>query len=57
MFAIEQIEQAHEKVKSGTDFPKYLQEIKVLGLKGFETCVKDSPVENLEKLNQITENC
>ncbi|MBY0245721.1 MAG: DUF1398 domain-containing protein [Sphingobacteriaceae bacterium] len=42
MFTISQIEQAHEKVKSGTDFPKYIQEIKNLGVIGFTTWVKDS---------------
>lgn len=42
MFTIEQIEQAHEKVKSGADFPKYIQEIKEIGVTSFETWVKDS---------------
>jgi hypothetical protein len=32
MFTIEQIKQAHNKVKSGADFPKYIQEIKKLGM-------------------------
>lgn len=41
MFTVEQIEEAHEKVKSGADFPKYIQEIKKLGVKGFETWVVD----------------
>jgi uncharacterized protein YbcV (DUF1398 family) len=42
MFTVEYIEQAHKKVKSGADFPKYIQEIKKMGVKGFETWVKDS---------------
>jgi len=42
MFTVEQIEQAHQKVKSGADFPKYIQEIKQMGVAGFETWVKDS---------------
>lgn len=42
MFTIEQIEQAHEKVKSGADFPKYIQEIKGFGVTSFETWVSDS---------------
>lgn len=42
MFTVEQIELAHEKVKSGADFPKYIQEIKELGVIAFETFVKDS---------------
>ncbi len=45
MFTIEQIEQAHKKVKSGADFPKYIQEIKELGVKSFETWVEDSHTE------------
>jgi uncharacterized protein YbcV (DUF1398 family) len=45
MFTVEQIEQAHKKVKSGADFPKYIQEIKEFGVKGFETWVKDSHTE------------
>lgn len=45
MFTVEQIEQAHNKVKSGADFPKYIKEIKVLGVKSFETWVKDSHTE------------
>ena len=42
MFTVDQIEQAHSKVKSGADFPKYIQEIEELGVLGFETWVNDS---------------
>lgn len=42
MFTVKQIEEAHSKVKSGADFPKYIQEIKALGVFQFETWVKDS---------------
>ncbi|GAB2490512.1 DUF1398 domain-containing protein [Algoriphagus taiwanensis] len=42
MFTLEQIESAHSKVKSGADFPKYIQEIKEIGVLAFETWVKDS---------------
>jgi uncharacterized protein YbcV (DUF1398 family) len=45
MFTVEQIKAAHAKVKSGADFPKYIQEIKVLGVTAFETWVKDSHTE------------
>lgn len=41
-FTIAQIEQEHEKVKSGADFPKYIQAIKKLGVKEFVTYVSDS---------------
>lgn len=45
MFTVSQIEQAHSKVKSGADFPKYIQEIKQLGVIAFETRVIDSRTE------------
>jgi len=45
MFTIAQIQQAHSKVKSGADFPKYIQEIKKLGVVTFTTWVNDSHTE------------
>lgn len=42
MFTVAEIETAHSKVKSGADFPLYIQEIKAMGVTGFETWVKDS---------------
>ena len=45
MFTTQQIEQAHEKVKYGADFPKYIQEIKGFGVQSFITFVKDSHTE------------
>jgi len=42
MFTVAQIEQAHEKVQSGADFPDYIREIKQLGVTAFETWVSDS---------------
>lgn len=42
MFTIEQIEQAHNNVKSGADFPNYIQALKKLGVIAFETYVKNS---------------
>ncbi|WP_343531270.1 DUF1398 family protein [Pedobacter sp.] len=45
MFTVAAIEQAHDKVKSGADFPKYIQEIKAMGVLSFETWVKDSHTE------------
>jgi hypothetical protein len=32
MFTVEQIKASHSKVKSGADFPSYIEEIKVLGV-------------------------
>lgn len=45
MFTIELIKAAHSKVKSGADFPKYIQEIKTMGVDAFETWVRDSHTE------------
>ena len=42
MFTIEEIELAHSKVKTGAEFPKYIKEIKGIGVTGFETWVNDS---------------
>ncbi|RTY88008.1 DUF1398 domain-containing protein [Flavobacterium sp. GT3R68] len=41
MFTVEQIKTAHSKVKSGADFPAYIQEIKKLGVTYYETFVTD----------------
>ncbi|SDL64122.1 Uncharacterized conserved protein YbcV, DUF1398 family, partial [Pedobacter sp. ok626] len=40
--ALKAIEREHEKVKSGADFPKYIQAIKKLGVEEFVTYVSDS---------------
>ncbi|MCK7555925.1 DUF1398 domain-containing protein [Chitinophaga sedimenti] len=45
MFTVAQIHAAHDKVKSGADFPAYIGEIKTLGVTGFATWVKDSHTE------------
>ncbi len=42
MFTIQQIHEAHSKVKSGADFPKYMQDIIALGVISFETFVCDN---------------
>ncbi len=42
MFTIQQIHEAHAKVKSGADFPKYMQDIIALGVTSFETFVFDN---------------
>lgn len=41
MFTLEQIKNAHSKVKSGADFPAYIKEIKQLGVTNYETLVVD----------------
>lgn len=39
MFTIAQIKEAHSKVKSGADFPNYIQDLINLGAKGYDTFV------------------
>lgn len=41
MFTLEQIMAAHSKVRSGADFPRYIQELKELGLTGYSFNVED----------------
>ena len=41
MFTVEQIKAAHSKVKSGADFPAYIQDLKKLGVTSYETYVID----------------
>lgn len=41
MFIVEQIKAAHSKVKSGADFPAYIQDIKKLGVTYYETFVSN----------------
>src|SRR5690606_9910388 len=44
MFTVEQIWSAHSKVKSGADFPSYIQEIKALGVTHYEAYVSDGHI-------------
>ena len=41
MFTLNQISEAHAKVKSGADFPTYIQEVKALGLVSYDHYVSD----------------
>lgn len=43
-FTIDEIKSAHAKVKSGADFPAYIQEIKQLGVMNYEQFVTDGHV-------------
>ncbi|MEQ1799959.1 MAG: DUF1398 family protein [Lacibacter sp.] len=45
MFTAEQIKAAHSKVKSGADFPAYIQEIKALGVTHYEAYVTDGHID------------
>lgn len=41
MFTTEQIKAEHAKMRSGADYPQYVQNIKKLGVEGYETFVSD----------------
>ncbi len=41
MFTLDQIKAAHSKVKSGADFPNYIQDLIKLGITYYETFVSD----------------
>lgn len=41
MFTIQQIKDAHSKVKSGADFPNYIKDLIQLGVKSYDTFVVD----------------
>lgn len=57
MFTLEQIEVAHSKIKSGTEFPLYIREIKKIGVLKFETWVADSHTKYFGKNNfQVQSN-
>ncbi len=45
MFTVEQIKEAHNKVKSGADFPYYIKEIKNLGVTHYEAYVADGRID------------
>lgn len=45
MFTVEQIKTAHGKVKSGADFPAYIQEIKGMGVTSYTAYVCDGHID------------
>ena len=45
MFTAAQIKAAHSKVKSGADFPAYIQDIKSLGVTHYEAYVSDGHID------------
>lgn len=45
MFTTEQIKAAHSKVKSGADFPSYIQEIRTMGVTHYEAYVTDGHID------------
>ena len=53
-FTIDQIKTAHLKVKSGADFPNYIQEIKTLGVIAYEHFVSNGQVTYYGNSNYTT---
>ncbi|HCM35464.1 DUF1398 family protein [Chryseobacterium sp.] len=51
-FTINDIIAAHQKVKSGADFPQYIKEIKGLGVSHYTTYVNDGNTEYFDADNQ-----
>lgn len=49
MFTIDQIKEAHSKVKSGADFPQYIQDLIGLGVEAYSTYVMDGHTEYFGK--------
>ena len=45
MFTLEQIKAAHSKVKTGADFPAYIQDMKKLGVESYEHYVSDGRID------------
>lgn len=51
-FTIENIKAEHQKVKSGADFPQYIQAIKALGVSHYKAYVSDGNTEYFNTDNQ-----
>ena len=54
MFTVEQIKAAHSKVKSGADFPNYIQDLIQLGVTSYDAYVSDGHVNYFGKDNYQT---
>ncbi|RLJ33109.1 uncharacterized protein YbcV (DUF1398 family) [Chryseobacterium sp. 7] len=51
-FTIENIKAEHQKVKSGADFPQYIQAIKALGVSHYKAYVSDGNTEYFNSENE-----
>jgi uncharacterized protein YbcV (DUF1398 family) len=47
VFTLDQIQEAHSRVKSGADFPQYIQDLMALGVTNYQTYVSDGHTEFL----------
>ncbi|WP_332452632.1 DUF1398 domain-containing protein [Chryseobacterium aquaticum] len=52
-FTIEEIKAEHQKVKSGADFPKYIQAIKNLGVSHYTVYVTDGNTAYFDSGNNV----
>jgi len=51
-FTIDEIKAEHQKVKSGADFPKYIQAIKTKGVSHYSVYVSNGNTEYFDQENQ-----
>mgnify|MGYP000993594209 CR=1 FL=1 len=49
MFTLDQINEAHSKVRSGADFPQYIKDLLSLGVLKYSICVCDGHAEYIGK--------
>lgn len=54
-FTIDEIKSEHQKVKSGADFPNYIQQIKKLGVSHYTTFVADGNTKYFDVENKFAE--
>lgn len=45
MFTLDQVKAAQAKVRSGADFPRYIQELKTLGIASYDSRVGDGSIQ------------
>lgn len=48
IFTLQQIADTHAKVKSGADFPQYVQDLKALGMKAYTINVSDGQTQYVD---------
>ncbi len=56
MFTLNTIKEAHSKVKSGADFPKYVKEIKELGMDYYDFFVVDGHAKYVQNNGDFIES-
>ena len=56
MFTLQEIKDAHSKVKSGADFPKYVKEIKELGMNYYDFFVADGHAKYVHNNGEFIES-